>query len=115
MMLTGISLPAHAGYDVNKDFSPIGLIASTPIVVMAHPVTIAEWDPTEHAAIRAAPAAIRDKIADAEDWLRDAISELDDLERELREQARSYRGRLNELRRQIDEVLDGEDTGGARQ
>jgi hypothetical protein len=78
-------------------------------------VTIAEWDPTEHAAIRAAPAAIRDKIADAEGWLRDAISELDDLERELREQARSYRGRLNELRRQIDEVLDGEDTGGARQ
>jgi hypothetical protein len=71
---------------------------------------IAEWDPTEHAAIRAAPAAIRDKIADAEDWLRGAISELDDLERELREQARSYRGRLNELRRQIDEVLDGEDT-----
>jgi tripartite-type tricarboxylate transporter receptor subunit TctC len=37
MMLTGVSLPAHAGYDVNKDFAPIGLIASTPIVVMAHP------------------------------------------------------------------------------
>jgi tripartite-type tricarboxylate transporter receptor subunit TctC len=37
MMLTGASLPAHAGYDVNKDFAPVGLIASTPIVVMAHP------------------------------------------------------------------------------
>src|SRR5215813_2737802 len=35
MMLTGVSL--HAGYDVNKDFAPVGLIASTPIVVMAHP------------------------------------------------------------------------------
>jgi tripartite-type tricarboxylate transporter receptor subunit TctC len=37
IMTTGASLPAHAGYDVNKDFSPVGLIASTPIVVMAHP------------------------------------------------------------------------------
>src|SRR5215510_3199929 len=37
MVLTGVSLPAHAGYDVNKDFAPVGLIASTPIVVMAHP------------------------------------------------------------------------------
>jgi tripartite-type tricarboxylate transporter receptor subunit TctC len=37
MMLSGVSLPAHAGYDVNKDFAPVGLIASTPIVVMAHP------------------------------------------------------------------------------
>jgi tripartite-type tricarboxylate transporter receptor subunit TctC len=37
MMLTGISLGAHAGYDVNKDFSPIGLIASTPILIVAHP------------------------------------------------------------------------------
>jgi tripartite-type tricarboxylate transporter receptor subunit TctC len=37
MMLTGISLPMHAGYDVNKDFAPIGLIASTPMVVMACP------------------------------------------------------------------------------
>src|SRR5262244_4252742 len=36
MMLTGVSLPTHAGYDVNKDFPPVGLIASTPIVVMAH-------------------------------------------------------------------------------
>jgi len=37
MMTTGASLPVHAGYDVNKDFAPVGLISSTPIVVMAHP------------------------------------------------------------------------------
>jgi tripartite-type tricarboxylate transporter receptor subunit TctC len=37
MMLTGISLGAHTGYDVNKDFSPIGLIASTPILIIANP------------------------------------------------------------------------------
>jgi tripartite-type tricarboxylate transporter receptor subunit TctC len=37
IMGTGVSLPVHAGYDVNKDFAPVGLIASTPIVVMAHP------------------------------------------------------------------------------
>ena len=34
MMTTGASLPVHAGYNVNKDFAPVG---STPIVVMAHP------------------------------------------------------------------------------
>jgi tripartite-type tricarboxylate transporter receptor subunit TctC len=32
-----ISLPANTGYDLNKDFAPVGLIASTPIVVMTHP------------------------------------------------------------------------------
>ena len=37
MMLTGISLGAQTGYDVNKDFSPIGLIASTPILIVANP------------------------------------------------------------------------------
>jgi tripartite-type tricarboxylate transporter receptor subunit TctC len=37
MMLTGISLGVHTGYDVNKDFSPIGLIASTPILIVANP------------------------------------------------------------------------------
>jgi len=37
MMTTGVSLPVHAGYDVNNDFAPVGLIASTPIMVMAHP------------------------------------------------------------------------------
>lgn len=31
------SLYANPGYDTLKDFAPIGLVASTPIVVMAHP------------------------------------------------------------------------------
>lgn len=35
MMLTGVSLSAHTGYDL-KDFAPVSLIAFTPIVVMAH-------------------------------------------------------------------------------
>jgi tripartite-type tricarboxylate transporter receptor subunit TctC len=37
MMVTGASLPANPGYDLQKDFAPIGLIASIPIVIMAHP------------------------------------------------------------------------------
>jgi tripartite-type tricarboxylate transporter receptor subunit TctC len=37
IMLTGISLSPNAGYDVNKDFTPIGLIASTPIFIVANP------------------------------------------------------------------------------
>jgi len=37
MVLTGISLPQNLGFDISRDFAPIGLIASTPIVVMAHP------------------------------------------------------------------------------
>jgi tripartite-type tricarboxylate transporter receptor subunit TctC len=37
MLLTGISLGANTGYDVNKDFAPIGIVASTPIIVDAHP------------------------------------------------------------------------------
>src|SRR5487761_1237878 len=37
MMLTGISLGANTGYDVNKDFAPVGIIASTPIIVDANP------------------------------------------------------------------------------
>ena len=38
VMTSGISLnPKSAGYDVNKDFSPIGLIASTPILIVANP------------------------------------------------------------------------------
>jgi tripartite-type tricarboxylate transporter receptor subunit TctC len=39
MGTTGASLPANPGYDVVKDFAPIGLIASIPIMVMAHPAT----------------------------------------------------------------------------
>ena len=35
VMLTGMSLSPNAGYDVNKDFSPIGLIASTPVFIVA--------------------------------------------------------------------------------
>ena len=37
MVLTGISLPSNLGFDISRDFAPIGLIASSPIVVMAHP------------------------------------------------------------------------------
>jgi tripartite-type tricarboxylate transporter receptor subunit TctC len=37
LMVTGLSLPANTGYDVAKDFAPVGLIASIPIVVMANP------------------------------------------------------------------------------
>jgi tripartite-type tricarboxylate transporter receptor subunit TctC len=36
-MVSGISLPANTGYDLSKDFAPVGLIASTPMVVMTHP------------------------------------------------------------------------------
>ena len=35
MMVTGMGLSSTAGYDVAKDFAPIGTIASIPIVVMA--------------------------------------------------------------------------------
>jgi tripartite-type tricarboxylate transporter receptor subunit TctC len=37
MLLTGISLGVDPGYDVTKDFAPIGLVASTPIIVVTHP------------------------------------------------------------------------------
>jgi tripartite-type tricarboxylate transporter receptor subunit TctC len=37
MLLTGISLGLDPGYDVNKDFAPVGLVASTPIIVVTHP------------------------------------------------------------------------------
>jgi tripartite-type tricarboxylate transporter receptor subunit TctC len=36
MFTTGISLPANTGYDVEKDFAPVGTIASTPIVLMTN-------------------------------------------------------------------------------
>jgi tripartite-type tricarboxylate transporter receptor subunit TctC len=36
MMVSLISLPSN-GYDLNRDFAPVGLIASTPIVAMTHP------------------------------------------------------------------------------
>ena len=37
VVLTGMSLSPNADYDINKDFSPIGLIASTPVFVLANP------------------------------------------------------------------------------
>jgi tripartite-type tricarboxylate transporter receptor subunit TctC len=37
MLVTGASLPSNPGYDLAKDFEPIGLVASIPIVIMAHP------------------------------------------------------------------------------
>jgi tripartite-type tricarboxylate transporter receptor subunit TctC len=37
IMLTGSSLSGKLDYDVNKDFSPIGLIASTPVFIVSNP------------------------------------------------------------------------------
>lgn len=37
MLVTGASLPSNPGYDLQKDFTPIGTVASIPIVIMAHP------------------------------------------------------------------------------
>ena len=37
VVLTGMSLSPNADYDVNKDFTPIGLIASTPVFIVANP------------------------------------------------------------------------------
>ena len=37
MSTTGASLPVNAGYDLSKDFAPIGLIASIPVTVQANP------------------------------------------------------------------------------
>jgi len=37
MLLTGIGLGNNPGYDINKDVAPIGLVASTPIIVESHP------------------------------------------------------------------------------
>ena len=36
LLVTGAGLPANPGYDMGKDFAPIGLIASVPIVIMAN-------------------------------------------------------------------------------
>src|SRR4029078_1617757 len=36
-LVTGMGLSPNAGYDLSKDFAPIGTIASIPIVVMSHP------------------------------------------------------------------------------
>ncbi|HTA98862.1 MAG TPA: tripartite tricarboxylate transporter substrate binding protein [Bradyrhizobium sp.] len=37
LLVTGASLPANPGYDLEKDFAAIGLIASVPIVIMSNP------------------------------------------------------------------------------
>jgi tripartite-type tricarboxylate transporter receptor subunit TctC len=39
MATTGASAPANPGYDIVKDFAPIGLIASIPIMLQANPAT----------------------------------------------------------------------------
>jgi tripartite-type tricarboxylate transporter receptor subunit TctC len=60
MLLTGISLGENTGYDVNKDFAPIGLVASTPMIVDANPsfpakslsdvIALAKQDPGKYSA-----------------------------------------------------------------
>src|SRR6478736_7837087 len=37
LLVTGAALPADPGYDLERDFAPIGLIASVPIVIMSNP------------------------------------------------------------------------------
>jgi tripartite-type tricarboxylate transporter receptor subunit TctC len=37
MLLTGMSLGVDPGFDLGKDFAPIGLVASTPIIVETNP------------------------------------------------------------------------------
>jgi tripartite-type tricarboxylate transporter receptor subunit TctC len=37
LLVTGASLPANPGYDLEKDFAAIGLISSVPIVIMSNP------------------------------------------------------------------------------
>jgi tripartite-type tricarboxylate transporter receptor subunit TctC len=37
LLVTGAGLPTNPGYDMEKDFAPIGLIASVPIVIMSNP------------------------------------------------------------------------------
>jgi tripartite-type tricarboxylate transporter receptor subunit TctC len=60
MLLTGISLGENTGYDINKDFAPIGLVAATPIIVDANPafpansltdvIALAKKDPGKYSA-----------------------------------------------------------------
>jgi tripartite-type tricarboxylate transporter receptor subunit TctC len=37
LLVTAAALPTNPGYDLEKDFAPIGLIASFPIVIMSNP------------------------------------------------------------------------------
>jgi tripartite-type tricarboxylate transporter receptor subunit TctC len=60
MLLTGISLGPNPGYDINKDFAPIGTVAATPIIVDANPalpakslrevIALAKKDPGKYSA-----------------------------------------------------------------
>jgi tripartite-type tricarboxylate transporter receptor subunit TctC len=60
MLLTGISLGPNPGYDINRDFAPIGVVASTPIIVDAYPsfpanslaevIALAKKDPGKYSA-----------------------------------------------------------------
>jgi tripartite-type tricarboxylate transporter receptor subunit TctC len=60
IMLTGLSLGNNPGYDLQKDFAPIGLIASTPMIVVSNPafpvksltdvITLAKKDPGKYSA-----------------------------------------------------------------
>jgi tripartite-type tricarboxylate transporter receptor subunit TctC len=60
MMLTGLSLGENPGYDINKDFAPIGLVASTPMIIDANPsfpansltdvIALAKKDPGKYSA-----------------------------------------------------------------
>jgi tripartite-type tricarboxylate transporter receptor subunit TctC len=59
-MLTGLSLGENPGYDINKDFAPIGLVASTPMIIDANPsfpansltdvIALAKKDPGKYSA-----------------------------------------------------------------
>ena len=48
MLLTGISLGVNTGYDINKEFAPIGLVASTPIIVGLEPLLAGELAERRH-------------------------------------------------------------------
>jgi tripartite-type tricarboxylate transporter receptor subunit TctC len=37
MLLTGLSLGNNPGYDLQKDFAPIGIVATTPMIVVSNP------------------------------------------------------------------------------
>ena len=60
MLLTGISLGTNPGYDLAKDFAPIGLVAWTPMIVVSHPslpvktladvIALAKKDPGKYSA-----------------------------------------------------------------
>ncbi len=58
MMLTGLGLSSNAGYDIVKDFAPIGIVAATPLIFVGSPdlpaktiadvIAIAKKDPTKY-------------------------------------------------------------------